>query len=266
MTTISTTKHLSNGCDIPRIGLGVYQIPNGDETYNTVREALNIGYRHIDTAAYYKNEESVGKAIRESFLVRRDIWVTTKLWLTGMADPRAAFYKSLKKLGLEYIDLYLIHWPFPGKTRAWKILESLVSEGVVRSIGVSNYSIQQLEQLQSTCNIKPVVNQIEFHPFLFPKDMVEYAKTHDIAIEAYSPLTRGKKLDHPTIAAIAKTHTRSPAQILLRWALQHDCIILPKSRHAERLQQNLNVFDFELTQDEMEQLNALDQQKSMLFG
>lgn len=266
MNVINTIKRLSNGCEIPRVGLGVYQIPKGDETFIAVQQALDIGYRHIDTAAYYKNEESVGKAIRESPVPRNEIWVTTKLWLNGMPDPRGAFHKSLKKLGLEYIDLYLIHWPFPGKTRAWKILESLVSEGVVRSIGVSNYSIQQLERLQSTCNIKPVVNQIEFHPFLFPKDMVDYTKAHDIAIEAYSPLTRGKKLDHPTIVSIAQVHQRTPAQVLLRWALQHDCIILPKSRHAERLQQNINIFDFELTQDEMEQLNALDQQKSMLFS
>ncbi len=256
--TLQSRLPLNSGNHIPLLGLGVWQIPQGKETEQAVRWALDAGYRHFDTAKLYGNEDSVGGAIRASNIPRGDIFVTTKLWPTDAFDVDAAYESSAKKLGLDYIDLYLVHWPIPllgGHT--WKKLESLYEQKLVRSIGVSNYTQTQLEELLSGCNTPPAVNQIEFNPFTYEKELLAYCQKKGVVVEAYSPLTRGMHLDNDAISKIAMQHKKTAAQIMLRWALQKGTVIIPKSSNKERIAENADVFDFELAADDMRRLDSV---------
>jgi diketogulonate reductase-like aldo/keto reductase len=256
--SINATVQLNNGLSIPPLGLGVWQMSEGVETEQSVLWALEAGYRLIDTAKIYGNEAGVGNAVRKSGIAREEIFVTTKLWPSDFFRVRAALQKSLDKLGLAYIDLYLIHWPIPlVKSRLWKDFEKIYAEGRVRSIGVSNYSVKQLEALASTAAIRPAVNQVLFHPFSYKKRLLDYCKSKNIAVEAYSPLARGRKFDNPVITGIAGKYARTPAQIMIRWSIQHGLIPIPKSSRKERIIENGAVFDFQIEDNDMKLLDSL---------
>jgi len=255
---------LNNGVVMPALGLGVWGMREGEETERAVSWALEAGYRLIDTAKLYGNEASVGKAVRASRIPREEIFVTTKLWPTDFTHVEAAFERSFKKLDLGYIDLYLIHFPLafvPGfgavRSKIWQMFEKFYAQKRVRAIGVSNYGIRQLEEVMTRGTIPPAVNQIKFNPFVYKRDLLEFCRSKNIAVEAYSPLTRGHRLGHRAIQKLAAAHGRSPAQILIRWALQHGTIVIPKSSNKERIAANAHVFDFELTQEEMTSLDGL---------
>lgn len=255
---------LNNDVKMPMLGLGVYKVEDGDVTIDTVKSALDAGYRLIDTAAIYQNEESVGQAIRESGIPREEIFVTTKLWneFHGFDEALQAYQDSLDRLGLEYVDLFLIHWPMPrhGKfIETYKALEQLYEEGRVRAIGVSNFEIEHLEQIIQSCSIVPAVNQVEIHPYLSQKDLIAFCKRYDIQIQAWSPLMKGREaLEDDTIVEIANRHGKSPAQVILRWHLQNGVAVIPKSVTPSRIQENIQVFDFTLTEDEMVSMDALN--------
>lgn len=253
---------LNSGVVIPVVGLGVFQAGRGAETQGAVREALQLGYRHIDTARVYANEHDVGIGLRDSGVPRDEVFITTKLWNgdQGYEATLRACDASLKRLGLEYIDLYLVHWPVVGlRLDSWRALEHLLAEGRVRAIGVSNYMVHHLEELLATAKVVPAVNQIEVSPFLQQEAVRAFCKAHGIAVEAYSPLTKGKRLDDMRLADVARHVGKSPAQVLLRWGLQHGLIVLPKSTHPERIAQNLALFDFELNKDDMARLDDLEE-------
>ncbi|MEQ1566932.1 MAG: aldo/keto reductase [Myxococcota bacterium] len=262
---MTPTLRLRDGTSIPRVGLGVYQTPRGEVTHDTVRTALQLGYRHIDTAKIYGNEADVGRAVLESGLPRSEVFVTTKLFNDDHGYDRTlkAFDKSLAKLGLDYVDLYLIHWPVRGRRLdSWRALEALHADGRARSIGVSNFLVPHLEELLASCRTPPAVDQIELSPFLQRRDTTALCAANGIAIEAYSPLTRGQRLDHPVLAQVASEVGRTVAQVLLRWGLQHGAVVLPKSVRPERLRENLAVFDFELTEAQVATLDALEEGKA----
>jgi diketogulonate reductase-like aldo/keto reductase len=224
--------------------------------------ALEVGYRHIDTAAIYGNEADVGVAIRRSGVPRDEVFVTTKLWNEDQGHDSAlrALDRSLSRLGMDHVDLYLVHWPVPDKRLdSWRALERLARDGRARSIGVSNYLVRHLEELRAAAEIQPAVNQIEAHPFNVQSDTRAYCAEHGIAVEAYSPLTKGARLGHPVVVEIARRRDRSPAQVLIRWCLQRDMIVLPKSARPERIRENLDVFSFELTDGDMRTLDGLDE-------
>ena len=262
-TSLTARFPLNQGPGIPCLGLGVFQSEPGPTTRHAVEWALEEGYRHVDTAAMYGNESDVGEAVRASKLPRDDVFVTTKLWHTehGFESAQAACRKSLDKLGLGHIDLYLIHWPRANSPDArlasWDALVRLHEEGVCRAIGVSNYTVRHLEELRAHSGVTPAVNQVELHPFVFDPELYEYCGEHGIRLEAWSPLTRGRQFDHPTIAAVAAAHHRTPAQVLIRWGLEHGIVEIPKSVHRERIRENAGVFDFRLSADEMASLDAL---------
>jgi diketogulonate reductase-like aldo/keto reductase len=227
-----------------------------------VNWALDAGYRHIDTAAFYANEREVGRALGASDIPRDEIFVTTKLWNSDHGFDRAlqAFDDSIKNLGLDYVDLYLIHWPVEGlRTDSWRALETLLDEGKTRSIGVSNYTVRHLEELFAHCHTPPAVNQVEFHPFLYQRDLLEFCRSREICLEAYSPLTKGQKLGDERLVSLADKLGRSTAQILIRWAIQHDMVVIPKSADRRRIEENAAVFDFELSGEHMSYLNALNE-------
>jgi diketogulonate reductase-like aldo/keto reductase len=227
-----------------------------------VLSALELGYRHIDTARIYGNEADVGAAVKDSGVPRAEVFVTTKLWNDeqGFDPALRAFDASLERLGLEYVDLYLIHWPVLGKRRdSWRALERIKADGRARAIGVSNFLVPHLEELAASANEPPSVDQIEIHPFLQQRETRAYCKEHDIVVEAYSPLTRGLKLDHPVVKAVAARAERSPAQVLLRWAVQHELVVLPKSTHERRIAENGALFDFTLEAGSMKALDALEE-------
>ncbi|EQD76579.1 prostaglandin f2-alpha synthase, partial [mine drainage metagenome] len=244
-------------------GWGSFQVEPGEPTQRAVRWALEAGYRHVDTAKLYENEEDVGTAIRASGLPRDEVFVTTKLWHTdhGFDAARAAFRSSLGRLRLGYVDLYLIHWPTApspeARAESWRALERLKAEGQCRAVGVSNYTVRHLEELRAASDLVPAVDQVEMHPFVYDPELVDYCARHGIRIEAYSPLTRGRQLDHPLFAQIAAAHGRSPAQVLLRWGLQHGWVVLPRSVHEARIRENVRLFDFALTDGEMRALDGL---------
>src|SRR5690625_5166428 len=221
---------LNNGVHIPQVGLGVYQVP-ASEVYQNVKTALSLGYRHIDTASFYGNEVGVGKALRDANVKREEVFVTTKVWndQQGYDQTKRAFAESLEKLGLEKLDLYLIHWPMPDTfVETWHALEELYEEGKVRAIGVSNFLTHHLEELFKQATIKPVINQIELHPRLVQQEVIDFCRTHDIAIQSWSPLGKAQYLEHPNLIAIAENHGKSPAQIILRWHVQQGFIVIPK--------------------------------------
>lgn len=256
------TIRLASGASIPQLGLGVWQSPQGTPTREAVATALRLGYRHIDTARVYRNEPDVGAAVRESDIPRDQIFVTTKLWNDdqGYDNAMRACDASLKRLGLEYVDLYLIHWPVAGKRLdSWRALEQLHADGRARSIGVSNFLVPHLEELLGSAKTKPHANQIELSPFLQRRPTVELCKKLDIAIEAYSPLTRGEKLGDPVVMGVAREVQKSSAQVLLRWGIQHGFIVLPKSVRAERIAENAAIFDFALTAEQMARLDDLEE-------
>ncbi|MDD3959986.1 MAG: aldo/keto reductase [Oscillospiraceae bacterium] len=258
---IDSAVTLNNGVHIPQLGLGVYMADEGAETEYAVRAALDVGYRHIDTAKAYKNEASVGKAIRESNIPREKIFVTTKLWNPALraGNEEEEFYGSLRSLGLDYIDLYLIHWPVrEGYVRAWSVMEKLYGKGLIRSIGLSNFNPHHLDTLEQTATVTPAINQIELHPLLTQDEVCAYFRSKNIAIEAWSPLGRGALLANPTIVRIAGEIGRTPAQVLLRWHLQRGHIVIPKSVRRERITENAALFDFALNDRQMNEISALN--------
>jgi diketogulonate reductase-like aldo/keto reductase len=260
--TLASAVHQNDGTAMPLLGFGTYQIPNGGACYRAVRHALDVGYRHIDTAAFYGNEEDVGRAVRDSGLARADLYVTTKLWNSdqGYDSALRAFERSLKRLGLDYVDLYLVHWPEPGKRAdSWRALEEIRKRGHCRSIGVSNYTVRHLEELLRSAQVMPVNNQVEFSPFLYQRKLLEFCAAKGISLTAYCPLTHGEKLDHPAIAQIGAKYGKTGAQVLLRWALQHNVVAIPKSARNERIEENAALYDFELDANEMARLDALDE-------
>jgi 2,5-diketo-D-gluconate reductase A len=243
---------------MPVLGLGVYQVKAGRETEQAIEWAFEAGYRHIDTAMMYRNEESVGAAIQRSGLPRDEVFVTTKI-LPTRRNAREQLEQSLRKLGLDYVDLYLIHWPLPlGNESLWRRLESLHESGLARDIGVSNFGRRRLESLLPEATVRPAVNQVLFNPFHFRRALLDYCRKEGIVFEAYSPLARGKGLDDPAIGAVAERHSRTPAQVLLRWAVQHGAIVIPKSIRQERIRENAQIFDFTLSEEDMRALDALD--------
>jgi 2,5-diketo-D-gluconate reductase A len=248
---------LADGPQIPVLGLGVWQVPNGPECENAVRWALELGYRHIDTAQAYGNEESVGRALRDSGVPREDVFLTTKFY-PARRDPEAEAQRSLERLGVDYVDLYIIHWPQGGPTWAWPGMEAAKAAGYARSIGVSNFSVAELEQVLSVASTPPVVNQVQFSPFEFRRRLLAACEERQIVLEAYSPLGTGRHLADPTVTEIAERVGRTPAQVLLRWCLQRDTVVISKSTHRERIEENARIFDFELSSDDMAALDALD--------
>jgi len=261
---INTRVELNNSKMMPILGFGVWRAKNGEETYKAVSMALEAGYRSIDTAAIYRNEESVGQAIADSGIDRSEIFLTTKLWNEDQRQSRQreAFFESLKRLQTDYIDLYLIHWAIDGKIEeSWKVMEQLVNEGYIRSIGVCNFQIHHLETLLKSATILPVIDQVETHPYLSQRKLLEFLKSKRINLEAWSPLGGGKTnlFDNEVLVEIATKHHKSPAQIILRWDLQRGIISIPKSVHKNRIIENANLFDFALSEDEMNQINELNQ-------
>lgn len=253
---------LNNGISMPIFGLGVWKTKSGKECTEAVLNALEAGYRHIDTAKIYSNEEDVGKAIRESGIPRKEIFITTKLWNAdqGSDKARKALESSLEKLGIDQVDLYLIHFPVTSKRKdSWKELEKAYHDKLCRSIGVSNYTISHLVELLKDSQITPAVNQVEFHPFLNQIDLFEYCKKHKIQLEAYSPLAHGQKIEDPKIAKIAKKYGKTSAQILIRWAIEQNIVVIPKSVKKERIVENSQVFDFKISDEDMNTLNGLDE-------
>ncbi|NNU84116.1 aldo/keto reductase [Geobacillus sp. BMUD] len=255
---------LHNGVKMPWVGLGVYKVKEGEEVRSAVRTALEVGYRHVDTAAFYENEEGVGQAIRESGIPREQVFVTTKVWNTdqGYETTLKAFDKSLKKLGFDYVDLYLVHWPVKGKYKeTYRALEKLYKDGYVRAIGVSNFHIHHLQDVLADCEIKPMVNQVEYHPRLTQKELHAFCQENGIQLEAWSPLMRGEILNEPTIVDIGRKYGKTPAQVVLRWDLQHRVVTIPKSVTPARIKENADLFDFSLTDEEMKQIDALNLNK-----
>jgi diketogulonate reductase-like aldo/keto reductase len=253
---------LSDGRSIPALGLGVWQIPDGQAVQDAVHWALEAGIRHIDTARLYRNERGVGEAIRKSGIPREEIWVTTKLFPFEALWVERALQASLRRLNLEYVDLYLVHFPPPGRILStWKKMESLATRGLARSIGVSNYNLGVLNKTLEIADVAPVVNQIHLSPYHYSKDLAESCRALGVAVEAYSPLTRGRNLNDAVPVSIAKAHGTSPAQVLIRWSLQHGFIVIPKSARQERIVSNSQVYDFALTDEEMGQLDAVAQRE-----
>jgi diketogulonate reductase-like aldo/keto reductase len=281
---IETKLTLNDGHLIPQLGLGVWQTRAGATCETAVLAALEAGYRHIDTAAMYGNEESVGAAIRMSGIPRENIFVTTKLWNSDHGNPTRALDTSLRKLNLDYVDLYLIHYPVRERRQSWRALEALRAEGKARSIGVSNFTIRHLRELLAETKTLPAVNQVEFHPYLYQRDLLDFCAGEGIVIEAYSPLTKGARLKDPKLVAVAKKYspagpqpatprprlplldrlshrseTKSTAQILIRWALQHGLVVIPKSANRRRIFENADIFDFEITAGDMEILDGFNE-------
>ncbi len=260
--TIDSTVALRGGVAMPVRGLGGWQTPAGETTRYAVRTALAAGYRLIDTARAYRNEEDVGAAVRESGLPRERVFVTTKLWNSDHGYDRAlrACDESLARLGLEQLDLYLVHWPVQGLRReTWRAMERIRADGKARAIGVSNYTVRHLDELAGHARELPAVNQVEFSPFLFQRDLLERCRRDGIQLEAYGPLVRGHKLDHPVLARVARKHGRTAAQVLVRWGLEHEVVTIPKSVHEARIRENADVFGFALDADDLSALDGLDE-------
>jgi len=254
---------LNNGVRMPQLGFGVWKIPD-DQVTQVLEKAFEIGYRSVDTARIYKNEEGVGRAVAESGIPREELFITTKVWNSdqGYENTLKAFEASLQRLGLDYVDLYLIHWPTPKYDQyveTYKALEKLYKDGRVRAIGVSNFDIDHLERILNECEVVPAVNQVECHPYLQQKELKAFCKKHGIAVEAYSPLMNGKDaLQDEVILKIAKKYGKTPAQVILRWHLQEGVIAIPRTVTPSRMEENFRVFDFELSEEDMKEIAALD--------
>lgn len=248
---------LSDGNRIPLLGLGVWQVPDGPECVNAVRWALELGYRHIDTAQAYGNEESVGRGLRESGVPRDEVFITTKFHPTRR-DPAAEAEQSLRRLGVDHLDLYIIHWPRGGGTWAWPGMERARELGHARSIGVSNFDVRELEQVMAEGTVPPAVDQVQFSPFEYRRALLEACRRSGIALEAYSTLGTGRHLSNEAVRRVAQRSGRTPAQVLLRWCVQRDIPVIPKSTHRERIEENGQIFDFTLGDDDMAELDTLD--------
>jgi diketogulonate reductase-like aldo/keto reductase len=249
---------LAGGDAIPLLGFGVWQIRDGRDCERAVAWSLEAGYRHIDTAQAYGNEESVGRALRDSALPREDVFITTKFH-PRRRDPVAEMERSLQRLGVEYVDLYIVHWPQRGPTWAWDGMQRALDLGYVRSIGVSNYSVAELDELRAVADgAQPTVNQVQFSPFEYRRRLLTACEERDVVVEAYSPLGTGRHLGDAVVSGLARQLERTPAQILIRWCLQRDLVVLPKSTHRERIEENARVFDFALSEEDMSALDALD--------
>jgi diketogulonate reductase-like aldo/keto reductase len=249
---------LADGTEIPLLGLGVWQIPDGPECENAVRWALEVGYRHIDTAQAYGNEESVGRALRDSGVARDDVFITTKFH-PRRKDAESEVQRSLERLGVDHLDLYIIHWPRGGPTWAWPGMERARERGYARSIGVSNYSLSELDELLSVADTPPALNQVEFSPFEYRRRLLEGCQERAVVLEAYSPLGTGRHLSDERVRQIAAGVGRTPAQVLLRWCVQRDLVVLAKSTHRDRIEENGRIFDFVLSDADMAALDALDE-------
>lgn len=261
LTNIQGCFRLNNGVEMPYLGLGVFEINDGEEVINAVKYAVDIGYRHVDTATIYQNERGVGKAIKQSPVEREEIFVTSKVWNSeqGYESTLKAFDQSLKNLGFDYLDLYLIHWPVKGKYKdTWRALEYLYKQGRARAIGVSNFLKHHLEDLMQSAEIIPMVNQVEFHPYLIQQELLDYCKEKQIQYEAWSPLMKGKIFSVDIVNQLADKYGKTPSQVVLRWDLQKGIITIPKSVRRERIITNAQLFDFELSQEDMALIDNLD--------
>jgi len=248
---------LADGNQLPMLGLGVWQVPDGTTCVNAVSWALELGYRHIDTAQAYGNEESVGKALRDSGVPRDEVFITTKFY-PGNRDPVAEAERSLRRLGLDQVDLYLVHWPQGGPLRAWPGMEQARERGLAKSVGVSNFSAAELAQVTGAGSGRPAVNQIQFSAMYYRRALLDACQREGVVLEAYSPLGTGRHLSDKRVARIAERAGRTPAQVLLRWSVQHGIPVIPKSTHRERIAENAQIFDFTLTEQDMAELDALD--------
>lgn len=261
ITDIQGTFTLHNGVKMPYLGLGTYQADNDQEVIDSVKDALEIGYRHIDTASIYKNEEGVGQGIKESLVSREDIFVVTKVWNAdqGYETTLKSFEDSLKRLQLDYLDLFLIHWPVAGKYKeTWRALEYLYKQKKVGAIGVSNFLQHHLEDLMSSAKVVPMVNQMEFHPYVVQQDLIDFCTKNTIQYEAWSPFMQGKVFGLDSCKKLAEKYNKSIAQVILRWNLQKGVVTIPKSVHKNRIQSNAEIFDFELSKEDVAYLDSLD--------
>ncbi|MEN1989716.1 MULTISPECIES: aldo/keto reductase [Paenibacillus] len=264
MKHVQDTTTLYNGVKMPWLGFGVFKVKDGQEAVDAVRTAIETGYRSIDTAKAYNNETGVAQGIRESGIAREDLFITTKVWNSdqGYESTLAAFEASMERLELDYLDLYLIHWPVKGKYKdTWRALERLHREGRIRAIGVSNFQIHHLEDLMTEATVVPAVNQIELHPLLNQQELRDYCSKHKIQVEAWSPLGQGHLLEHPLLQEIGAKYGKSPAQVILRWDLQNGIVTIPKSVTPQRIRENADLFDFELTPEDIGQINGLNENK-----
>lgn len=264
--SLSDHVRLNNGTAIPRLGFGTYKATAGTEVEDALRTALDLGYRGIDTAALYNNEESIGRVIRESGIPREELFVTTKVWNSDQGHDRTmrAFDESLRKLGLDYVDLYLIHWPIPRLMReTWEAMEEIARSGRSKAIGVCNFLVHHLEELSGIAEIPPAVDQVEHHPYLAQPDLRDYCHENDIVMQAWAPVMRGRVNLVPTLVEIAARHDKTPAQVSLRWILQHGVVTIPKSVHENRIRENADVFDFTLSAEEMAAIDALDRHERL---
>ena len=257
VTADGRARVLADGNEVPLLWLGVWQVPEGRKCEDAVRWALEAGYRHVDTAQAYGNERSVGRALRDSGLPREDVFITTKFY-PGRRDPEAEVQRSLERLRVDFVDLYIVHWPQGGPTWAWDGMQRARERGYARSIGVSNFSSSDLDAVLEVAEVPPVINQVQFSPFEFRRALLEDCERHGLALEAYSPLGTGRHLGNRQVTRVAERLGRTPAQVLIRWSLQRDLVVLPKSTHRERIQQNAQVFDFELSDEDMALLDGLD--------
>jgi diketogulonate reductase-like aldo/keto reductase len=259
---INSTVLLDNGVDIPILGFGTYQSKAGNETQNAVRLALDYGYRHIDTAAIYGNENDVAKAIQDSKVDLNDLFITTKVWNAdqGYDNTLKALDQSLLKLNMDYVDMYLVHWPQPGlRLDTWKAMMTIYEQGKARAIGISNYTEKHIDELLIDSPIVPGVNQIEMTPYLYQKELAEHCLKNRIQIESYSPLTQGKKINEPRLVALANKYGKTAGQMLIRWSIEHNFIVLPKSATAERIKENAEVFDFSITKEDLDFMDSWDE-------
>lgn len=260
---------LNNGIDIPALGFGVWQIEDQKVCEDTVVKAIQTGYRMIDTAAIYQNEVGVGKAIKNSGVNREELFITSKLWVQdfGYEKTKAAFQKTLDRLELDYLDMYLIHWPYGDFLGSWKAMEELYHEGKIKAIGVCNFTVEKMEELKANLKIVPVVNQIELHPIFQQKELQEYNKKNNIVTQPWSPLGNGNAelLNNASLKVIAEKHKKTVPQVILRWHLQEGFCVIPKSVTPSRIEENFNVFDFELSADEMNTVRSLDTNKRIFF-
>lgn len=267
ITDIQGRVKLHNNVEMPYFGLGVFQSNEGEEVINAVKYAVNMGYRHIDTASMYHNEKGVGEGIRQSNIKREDVFITSKVWNSdqGYDNTINAFNRSLNKLGFEYLDLYLIHWPVSGLYKeTWKALEYLYKQGKVKAIGVSNFLIHHLENLLTTAEILPMVNQVEFHPYLVQQDLLDFCTKNKIQFEAWAPLMRGAIHKVDLLNTLAKKYHKNPFQIVLRWDLQKGVITIPKSSNPGRIHSNAQIFDFEISEEDMSEIDRLDKNERII--